>query len=398
RHVSLGQRPGSWMAVALDLPGPTTTDDVEQAWRAVIARHGTLSTVFNAKPNASGTPTLVLNAVEVNGAQWTAHQVPAAVSSAQVLRAVFDAGCQPFARPAYLLVAAGLDRSRPRVVIGLDHSHADAWSLRVLARDLHVCLADVAAARVPGARLPPAAPFAQHSAMMETMPAAPAQVHRRWDEILSAGNGLMPTFPMPLGDLRCPAPQVVEIRDIFTADELARYEERLRTKGLRMLPAVISVMTSIFADLAGQPLRAVLPVHSRHEQRWHDSVGWFITNAVLESRDADPAACAVALKEALQLGSHPLAPIMAPYGGMPSGPGMFALSWMDNRRLPIRVGPDLSLQHVSAVIETDGVMIWFVVSEAGLHLRCRYPDTSPARASVSYWLDVLCAELANRAN
>ena len=48
-------------------------------------------------------------------------------------------------------------------------------------------------------------------------------------------------------------------------------------------------MTATTLELAGTPLRTVFPVHSRHEDRWHDSVGWFITNSVLESEDVDPA-------------------------------------------------------------------------------------------------------------
>jgi len=34
-------------------------------------------------------------------------------------------------------------------------------------------------------------------------------------------------------------------------------------------------------------------------------------------------------------------------------------------------------------------MIWFLVNRAGLHLRCRYPDTPEARANVGGWLDAV---------
>jgi hypothetical protein len=115
-------------------------------------------------------------------------------------------------------------------------------------------------------------------------------------------------------------------------------------------------------------------------------VGWFITNSVIHFHETDPLASAIAVKDALTLGSYPLAPIFAPYGGMPAGPGMFAISWLDTRRLP-HVEDALGIQYVSAVIQTDGVMIWFIVNDDGLHLRCRYPDTSEARTNVGAWLD-----------
>ncbi len=66
---------------------------------------------------------------------------------------------------------------------------------------------------------------------------------------------------------------------------------------------------------------------------------------------------------------------------------MFAVSWLDTRRLPVHLDPALELQYVSARIRTDGVMVWFVVNRDGLHLRCRYPDTPEARANVGRWLD-----------
>ena len=74
---------------------------------------------------------------------------------------------------------------------------------------------------------------------------------------------------------------------------------------------------------------------------------------------------------------------------MPMAPGHFAISWLDNRRVPVPLPDGLEPQHVSAVVRTDGVMIWFVVNESGLHLRCRYPGTPQARRSVGDWLDWL---------
>ena len=52
---------------------------------------------------------------------------------------------------------------------------------------------------------------------------------------------------------------------------------------------------------------------------------------------------------------------------------------------------------VSARIRTDNVMVWFVSDGTGLHLRCRYPDTDTARASVGTWLDAVVAGVRERA-
>lgn len=77
---------------------------------------------------------------------------------------------------------------------------------------------------------------------------------------------------------------------------------------------------------------------------------------------------------------------------------MFAISWLDLRRLPVRVdATGLEAQYVGATIRTDGVMLWFILDDSGLHLRCRYPDTTEARRHVGGWLDLLIARLQARA-
>ena len=346
RHVAGGSRPGSWMAVAFRPSGPVDLEALGAAWLAVVARHGTLRTAFGL--TEAGVVTL--REVDVRPGHWLEHPVPPDAHPREVVRDVLDRACSPLATPSHRMCLVEPDRCdpdrRPAVVVGLDHAHVDLWSLLVLARDLSACLADVEEGREPGAGLPPVASFAEHTRVFASMPDAPDHVHRRWAEILEAGGGVMPTFPLPLGDLSTPPPEVVDVRDVLDADELDRFSSRAGAQGVRMISLATSVMTRVFAETtatAGPPvtLRAILPVHSRHERRWHDCVGWFITNAVMESADPDPAACARAVSEAIDLGSHALGPIMAPYGGMPSSAGMFAISWLDGRRIPVPVDPAL---------------------------------------------------------
>lgn len=382
RHVGMGQRPGSWLAVCFRLPASVETDRLAQAWLAVIARHGTLRTVFSSSgyprggvPEGEPVGEVALHTIEIGPGEWVEH--PAGADVRQGVRSILDEACAPFARPSHRLCLlepdpAG-DDARPVLILGADHAHVDAWSLLVLLRDLTRILDDLTAGRPPGAGLPTAPPFAEHTAALEALPPAPGQIRQRWTEILAAGGGVMPVFPLPLGDLTDPPDEVIELRDILDVDELARLEAAARSRGVGMIAMTVSVLTRLSLEQVGEPLRAVFPVHSRHEPRWHDSVGWFITNAVLESTDPDAQACGVAVKEAIRLGSFPLAPIMAPYGGMPAKAGMFAISWLDNRRLPVPVDLSLQPQHVSAVIRPDGIMLWFVVNNTGLHLRCRYP-------------------------
>lgn len=394
RHVSFGSRPGSWMAVAFMLEHVASADEIEAAWLKVVERHGTLRTVFRTEEDR-----LTLHPVYIEAGQWEQLGVmTTAAETRRALREHFDVVCEPFAEPSHRLCAvqpedAESPGARTQIVIGSDHSHVDAWSLLVLIRDFTTCLENLRAGRTPGTGLPEAEAFASHSAVFANKPFPPQEIVTRWQEILDAGGGVMPTFPLPLGDLSEPRAEVVDVRDVLDPAGVGRLEAHASEQGVRLIAVAVSVMTQLFGELGDRPLRTVFPVHSREDPRWFDSVGWFITNAVLENDDADYQACARAVKEAIRLGSYPLGPIMAPYGGMPAEPGMFAMSWLDHRRLPIAVPEEIQPQHISAVIRPDGVMIWFVINETGLHLRCRYPDTEEARATMSQWLDRLVERL-----
>lgn len=380
RHVSAGDRPGSWMAICFTLPGQADVEKLSDAWLSVIARHGTLRSVFVADDGELG-----LEEIEVSAGEWVGHPIEPGQSMNDAVRAVLDAHCTPFSQPSHRMCVIETV-AETTVIIGVDHSHTDMWSMLVVLRDL---LEPEQVEVVPS--------FSDHTASLQDRADIPPEIHARWAEVLAASGDAMPCFPLPLGD---PGPhrERVEIRDVLDVDDAAAFSAQAREDGVSSLVTVVAAMTAVTSALADAPLRAVFPVHSRYDERWHDSVGWFITNSVLESTDPDPLACKAAVKEAVQLGSWPLEKIMEPWGGMPEAPGMFAISWLDLRRLPVRVdSAGLQAQYVGAQIRPDGVMLWFILDDTGLHLRCRYPDTEQARRNVGAWLDALETDLQARA-
>lgn len=397
RHVGAGQRAGSWMAISLRLGEPVPHEDLAAAWLAVVRRHGTLRTVFSPGDGDEATP--VLHEVGVRHGGWVEHPIAPGQSVNDALRAVLDATCSPYEQPAHRLCV--LDTATgPTVVVAADHAHTDLWSMLVVARDLLTALDAARRDESADAALAvrPAPAFAEHTRLLAERPRAPEHVRERWAEVLAASGEVMPRFPLPLGVDDRLLHERVEVRDVLDVDDSAAFSAQARADGVSTLALVVAALTSVTRALAGQPLRAVFPVHSRYDETWHESVGWFVTNSVLECDDATPEGAAAAVKEAIALGSWPLEDLLAPWGGMPVAAGMFAISWLDLRRLPVRVDTaGLEAQYVSAAIMTDGVMLWFVLDESGLHLRCRYPDTEEARDHVGEWLDAVVAELRSRA-
>lgn len=381
RHVGAGERPGSWMAISVSMPKAVSREELERAWLEVIARHGTLRTVFSTGMGGE----VQQHRIDVGPGKWIDHAVAPGESINEALRAVLNRQCSPYSRPSHSLCIIDA-HPHPTVIIGSDHSHVDMWSMLVIVRDL------LAALDMELPVEPPLA-FESHTAELLAAPPAPEQIHQRWREILEAGGGKMPQFPLPLGDA-ISMPERVEVRDIFGVNGLAIYSARARAQQVSSLALTISVMADVTAALADLPLRAVFPVHSRFDQRWHDSVGWFITNSVIEVPDSDPHTAAQAVREAVSLGSYPLAELLEPWGGMPETPGMFAISWLDLRRLPVSIDDiGLQAQYVSASLRTDGVMLWFILDRSGAHLRCRYPDSLVARENVGRWIDAIVARM-----
>ncbi|MBB1024688.1 peptide synthetase, partial [Dietzia sp. DQ12-76] len=170
RHASLGRRSGSWMAVAFALPFPADREMVARAWLAVVSRHGTLQTVLDG--DAGGGEELRLQPVAVRPTGWRVEEPGDGEDPRAVLRRVFDQACCPFATPSHALCLVEPEDpdERPVVVIGLDHSHVDAWSLLVLLRDFCSCLDDLACGLEPGTCLPPAAAFAEHTRELAQRP------------------------------------------------------------------------------------------------------------------------------------------------------------------------------------------------------------------------------------
>ncbi|QIV87012.1 GNAT family N-acetyltransferase [Glutamicibacter mishrai] len=390
RHVSLGQRPGSWMAISFRLPAKVQLDVLASAWLEVINRHGTLCSAFSQDEHGE----LRLEEIAVAPGAWVQHPVASGQSMNDALRDVFDKACSPFNAPSHrlCLLETALEST---VVIASDHSHVDMWSMLVVVRDLLRSLGLSDDDVVPQPLT--AASFTEHTRALAERERAPREVHQRWAEVLDASGSVMPRFPLPLGE-PVPHAERVEVRDVLDVDDSAAFAAQAKEDSVSTLTAVISAMTSVTLDLAQAPLRAVFPVHSRYDHQWDDSVGWFITNSVIESADPAPTACAAAVKEAVRLGSWPLEEILDPWGGMPEAPGMFAISWLDLRRLPVRVDSiGLEAQYIGATIRTDGVMLWFILDDAGLHLRCRYPDTPEGREHVGGWLDALILKLRAQA-
>ncbi len=192
---------------------------------------------------------------------------------------------------------------------------------------------------------------------------------RRWREILEAGDGFMPRFPLPLGEAAAHLERV-EVRDVFDVHSSAAFSAQARADGVSTLTLALSAMAEVTRTVSGAPAARGLPrpqpLRGEVERRRR------LVHHELRPRShrSRPAGDFPVGARGHRTRFASLAEVLAPWGGMPEAPGMFAISWLDLRRLPVRIdSTGLDAQYVGATIRTDGVMLWFILDENGLHLR-----------------------------
>lgn len=280
---------------------------LSRAWHAVVDRHGTLRTVALLPDDAAPT----LHEVHVLGGAWVEHPVGVGQPMHVALRRLLDASCSPEQAPSHRLsVIETMDG--PVVVLAADHSHVDMWSILVVLRDFRDAVTALLSGEGPGGGEPVPA-FEEHTAAQLGREAPPADVVARWHELLDGCGGRFPVFPLPLGT-DSPVPECVEVRDVLDVDQDAALSRAAAAQEVSTLALVVSVLAEVTQELAGAPLRALFPVHTRLDERWHDSVGWFIANSVLAPSSSSVADAAAAVREAVRLGRPRLDTVLERYG------------------------------------------------------------------------------------
>ncbi|MGN2639398.1 condensation domain-containing protein [Nocardia takedensis] len=377
-------RPSTWLAAAFEIPGPVDLRALAAAYRALIARHGTLRSSF--LPGDTGPLRLRHPLASALIAEFVL-KTETAVQTREVLRASLDAACAPFGHPSYLLGA--IDRpDSATVVCGFDHAHVDGYSIALIIDDLRRLYAGA-----PPDSLPEAGDFVDHCAEQAAMRVEADDPRvRGWQDFFGIDGATPPPFPLDLG--LAPgqtAPQAVVLRELLDTVGADRFETWCRALGAGVFAGCASAMGHAVRALTGRDrLSLLFPLHTRHHDRWRTAVGWFVNNAPLRvdsaaTPDRTVRATGHATRTALALGTMPTGAVLAHLGGLrPTRGDVFMTSYIDYRRLPGAAHHrEVAATHISASGHTDDAQFWFSRTTEGLALRVRHPDTPTARATMS---------------
>ncbi|MEV6655884.1 condensation domain-containing protein [Nocardia fluminea] len=385
-HLASAESGSNWLAAAFDVDGQIDRARLAAAYRRLIARHGTLRSSFAA--TSAGPRRMVRPApTRLEPQPDIAHRSTTALR--ETLRRHSDLGCAPFAERAYLLAA--IDRAHTSTIVcAFDHAHVDAYSIAIVIEDLR--------------RL-------YHGADPETLPAAgnfvdfcarPVEFRPDdprvdgWRAFFGEQGVIPPSFPLDLGlEPGRRAPQAVVLRRLLSCDDAVSFESFCRAHGAGLFAGVLAALAhSVHRAGGGRRLRMLFPLHTRREPQWHNSVGWFTTNAPVAVEATPDFATTLrgaqaSVRAAIELGTVPLAETVRELGGLrPSRADVFMVSYVDYRRLP---GADshraVNATHISNTGSADDLQLWFSRGHGGLALRARFPSTPAAHAVVRACLD-----------
>lgn len=374
-----------WLAAVFDVPGPVDHARLAAAYRALIARHGTLRSSFRPGPVRLRHP--------VPGELRRLPGVPVTA-----LPALLDERCAAFGHPSYLLGV--IDRPDTATVLcAFDHAHVDGYSIALVIDDLRRLY--------HGETLPPTGDFVDfcgEQARLEVVPDDPRL--RGWRAFFGPGGVRPPEFPLDLGVAPGEtAPQAVELRMLLDRAGADAFDAWCRELGASPFAGALAALAhAVHAGGGPDRLRLVFPMHTRHDERWRRAVGWFTTNVPAEIPALpDPAAATrgsgSAVRAAIPLGTLPLGAVLPHLGGLAlRRADIFMVSWIDYRTLPGAAHHDaIDARHISAVGRADDAQFWFSRTDSGLALRIRYPETATARATIARLTGDLAAALTERA-
>ena len=234
---------------------------------------------------------------------------------------------------------------------------------------------------------------------------------RAWDRFLGVGTGAFPAFPLPVEAVGAPHVTDCDIADrpqagtsswLLSNETAAVVNAHCRRLGFTLQSAVLAALATTTRELTGMNnLRFTMPVHTRHESQYAESVGWYvgiipveidITCAQSFADCMSAAAAAIAERKDLSRYPYPRVAELLENRAVPR----FVVSYLDVRFVPGAHDWVRWRAHTlrSAAYSGDEVYLWISRTPEGLNISARYPATDVASTNVAAFISGLGNQLA----
>ncbi|WP_137724649.1 condensation domain-containing protein [Prescottella subtropica] len=386
----------SWLGAAFRMEGPLDHDAFRTAVREWIDRHEPLRS--HAELEADGTirrRTVAPGGIDLDEVR---HEFEFDEDTVyERVRDLFDELTSPHRWPAYLFVT--LEHSDPdggcTVFFAADHSLIDGFSVVLVANEITALYTEATAG--PPALLVPAGSYIDFGAAERA--AATGVDHRHpavevWRGALVRSKGQLAEFPLDLGPR--PVERVAQravSEWVFDAAQAAAFNTLCHRAGQNFFAGILACLAEANLDLTGSTLlRTVTPVHTRHDQRWATSLGWFVGLAPIEFDIAGAPEFVSATARAAEAISATRPAAKIPFArveevlGVPIRPH-FVVSFMDVRFVPMaQEWPEIQARALRSRHYTHDVYFWVNRTPHGVNVSARFPGTPIATENVTRFL------------
>jgi hypothetical protein len=389
----VGLKAPTWLGTVFDIAGALDRDALETALLQWITRHETLRSGLRMTDQQLERFTLSPDAVALE--RTLVGHFSSGADVARLLEERFDAATDPLTWPPYLFVTVARDDGFT-IYLAFDHSMVDGYSITQTPAEIHELYAAAVSGRASElVQVGSYVDFSEieHNAAQNLAVDDEAVV--RWRDFVDNCGGGLPGFPVELGVAPGEMPSQTGICEwLLDADEAAAFEVACRASGCSLLAGVLAVASIVAYEQGGEPVyRTVVPFHTRSEQRWAGSLGWYIGLAPIEIATAQAQDFEELMGMARAAARAAKAVAQVPFGKVCTMLDtvvrpLSVFSYMDGRTLPGAENWGEWRAHAFGKVSVgDEAYVWVNSTVNGLYMTCRYPGTDLAHKNIAGYIE-----------
>ncbi|WP_410877232.1 condensation domain-containing protein [Nocardia sp. A7] len=378
---------GRWIGTVFEMDAPFDARTWRETLRRWHARHEGLRTTVTTA--AAGEPRrLVAAPVAVDIAEQPVTGLTDGTDINEFLRDTLEERLSPLVWPHCLAATVEhADTGDFTVLVAADHSVMDAYSQAILILELRTLYREVTAGEPAreSVTFGSTADFAvlERASAAELDSNSPAVA--TWREFLA--DGAMPRFaPHAARPARADLPQPSVSRRLLDLAALEQVEAALDQVRHRMSVAVFAALAVANQQRFGADrMRTVMPIATRPDLRWMESMGWFVNVVPVDIALAPGVGITAAMEQTRaalrrsRLANDASWSRVLDLLDIAETP-RFGISFLDIRVLP---GYELVAELRGRTLRAesyspDEVFLWVVRAADGLYVSTRYPAGFPA--------------------
>ena len=408
-----------WLGAVFEIHHRYDRDAVRRTLTTWMRRHEAFRTTVTKGPDTPDDPNVLRRSTN-SGEQLDVTPLEVGLLRTgtrvhQHLAELFDTKISPLQWPHCLAATITGDNTSGRsgflLIFGADHSVMDAYSMLLSINEIQ----RIYGAELYGtdAGLPAIGSHIDFSTADRAIGSRldfDDPVVTTWRQFLDSSGGEFPMFCLPVTPKSSAiAPHSLQNGSsswLLSATEADSISSHSRLLGTTLASAVIAALALASRELSGEDtLRFVMPMHTRTESQYAESVGWYVGMIPVEvditgldtfADCVDAAADSVSSTKSFSRFPFPR---VAQLLGHHSAP-RFVVSYLDVRFVP--GAGDWEQWHArtlrSTAYSNDEVYMWIARTPVGMTISARYPGNNVATTNVHGFIDVLGAILGDVAH